>query len=138
MKASIVFLAPVLAVALFAAIQPCSAQTTTQEPATPIAATAPTPVPALIPYSGATVGANGKPFTGEVTATFLIYKDEQGGEPLFTETQTVALDARGPEWRRADARGIEPRPAGQRREPPVCPARKASSETDPSCQTVIA
>ncbi len=29
------------------------------------------------------------------TVTFLIYKDEQGGEPLFTETQSVAVDATG-------------------------------------------
>jgi hypothetical protein len=95
MKARIVFFPPVLAAALFAAIQPCSAQTATQESATPIAATAPTSVPALVPYSGAAIGANGKPLTGDVAATFLIYKDEQGGEPLFTEAQTVNLDPVG-------------------------------------------
>src|SRR5271168_1116691 len=95
MKERIAFFPPILAAALFAAIQPSSAQTATLEPATPIAATAPTSVPALVPYSGATIGANGKPLTGEVTATFLIYKDEQGGEPLFTEIQTVALDPVG-------------------------------------------
>lgn len=95
MKARIVFFPAVLAAALFAAIQPGSAQTATLESWTPIAATAPTSVPALVPYSGEAIGANGKPLTGDVTATFLIYKDEQGGEPLFAETQTVTLDPVG-------------------------------------------
>ncbi len=39
MKARIVFFPALLAAALFAALQPGSAQTTTQESATPIAAT---------------------------------------------------------------------------------------------------
>lgn len=59
---------------------------------TPVAATAITPVPSLVPYSGAALGSNGKPLTGELSATFLIYKDQQGGEPLLTETQMVRLD----------------------------------------------
>jgi hypothetical protein len=54
------------------------------------AATAATAVPPLIPYSGQIQG-----FSGQATASFLIYKDETGGEPLFAETQTVVLDSSG-------------------------------------------
>jgi hypothetical protein len=64
-------------------------------PATPLAASAPTVVPALVPYSGIAVGGDGRALSGEVGVTFLIYKDEQGGEPLFAETQSVALDPTG-------------------------------------------
>ena len=62
---------------------------------TPLAASAPTSVPALVPYSGFIVGADGKALSSEVSATFLIYKDETGGQPLFTETQMIAPDAGG-------------------------------------------
>jgi hypothetical protein len=62
---------------------------------TPAAASAPTAIPALVPYSGVAIAGEGKPFTGEVTATFLIYKDEQGGEPLWTESQLAAIDPTG-------------------------------------------
>jgi hypothetical protein len=55
-----------------------------------IAATASTAVPPLIPYSGQIQG-----LSGHATATFLIYKDETGGEPLFAETQAIVLDAAG-------------------------------------------
>jgi hypothetical protein len=73
------------------------AQTTerTTAPISPLAASAPTSVPALIPYSGVAFGANGKPLSGEVSATLLIYKDQQGGEPLLTESQNVVCDAAG-------------------------------------------
>ena len=56
---------------------------------------APTVVPALIPYSGIAIGAEGKLLTGEISATFLIYPEEQGGEPLFTEVQTFTPDSAG-------------------------------------------
>jgi hypothetical protein len=61
----------------------------------PAAASAPTAVPALVPYSGVTVGAEGKPLTEQTSATFLIYADEAGGDPLFAETQAIAPDAAG-------------------------------------------
>ncbi len=54
------------------------------------AATPATAVPPLIPYSGQIQGLSGR-----ATATFLIYKDETGGEPLFAETQTAVLDSSG-------------------------------------------
>ena len=63
--------------------------------ATPLAATAPTAVPALVPFSGSALDSKGKPLSGEMSATFLIYKDQQGGEPLFTESQMVSLDEAG-------------------------------------------
>ncbi len=55
-----------------------------------LAASAPAPVPPLVPYSGQIAGR-----TGQASATFLIFKDQTGGEPLFTESQTVALDEAG-------------------------------------------
>jgi hypothetical protein len=61
----------------------------------PTAATAPTAVPALIPYSGAAFDSKGKPLTGEASITFLIYNDPQGGDPLWVETQNVATDSTG-------------------------------------------
>ena len=64
---------------------PAAAQTPSN-----IAASAPTPVPPLIPYSGVVDGKS-----AAATITFLIFKDQQGGEPLFTETQSVAVDANG-------------------------------------------
>jgi trimeric autotransporter adhesin len=83
---------------LIAAMVPLSfAQTAERKtaPATPMAASAPTSVPALVPYSGVAVGNDGKPLSGEVSMTFVIYKNELGGEPLFVETQTVAVDPVG-------------------------------------------
>jgi hypothetical protein len=41
------------------------------------------------------LGLNGKPLTGETSITFLIFKGQQGGESLFTETQMVVLEATG-------------------------------------------
>jgi len=61
----------------------------------PVAATAPTSVPALVPYSGAALDGKGNPLAGEASATFLIYKDQQGGEPLFAESQMIAFDDAG-------------------------------------------
>ena len=58
-----------LALGLMAAISSVAhlsfAQTAALKPATPIAASAPTAVPALIPYSGAVVAPDGKTFAEE-------------------------------------------------------------------------
>ncbi len=62
---------------------------------TPVAATAPTVVPALVPYSGVAVKSDGTPLSGESSITFLIFKEQNGGEPLFAETQNVAFDSEG-------------------------------------------
>jgi hypothetical protein len=61
----------------------------------PLAASAPTVVPALVPYSGVAVDRDGHALSGETGITFLIYKDQNGGEPLFTETQSVVPDSTG-------------------------------------------
>jgi hypothetical protein len=60
---------------------------------TPIAATAPTVVPTLVPYSGVALASNGKPLAGQATMTFQLFTTEQGGKPLWTESQTVDIDA---------------------------------------------
>ncbi len=62
---------------------------------TPIAASAATVVPALIPYSGIALGSHGNVLSGEKIVTFQIYKDEQGGEPLFAESQSVTPESSG-------------------------------------------
>jgi trimeric autotransporter adhesin len=91
------FFKPLLLVLFPLLALPAAPQSTISKPSNlvPPAATASTAVPALIPYSGVAVTAEGKPLSGELGATFLIYKDETGGEPLFTESQTVAIDAAG-------------------------------------------
>jgi hypothetical protein len=62
---------------------------------TPAAASAPTVIPSLVPYSGTAIAADGKPLTGEAHITLLIFKEEQGGEPLWTESQMTAVDSTG-------------------------------------------
>jgi hypothetical protein len=74
----------------FAQIQASSANL-----AAPLAASAPTAVPALVPYTGVAVDRDGRALRGETGITFLIYKDQNGGEPLFTETQSVVPDLTG-------------------------------------------
>jgi hypothetical protein len=62
---------------------------------TPAAASAPTAIPALVPYSGVALKSDGGPLASEVNLTFLIYKDEAGGEPLWVESQAAAVDSTG-------------------------------------------
>ena len=74
-----------------------ASQTVASAPTSPtaVAASAPTAVPPLVPYSGIALSSQGKPLSGEASVTFLIYKDEQGGEALWMESQTVAVDGLG-------------------------------------------
>jgi len=96
MKTRNPILALVLASAFSVALHFQSMAQTTGSPApTPVAASASTPVPSLVPYSGVAVAADGKALTGEAGITSQIYKDEVGGEALWTETQTVAVDPTG-------------------------------------------
>ena len=60
---------------LMSASQP-QAQTEAGMP-TALAGSAPTAVPALMPYSGTAIAGDGKPLTGESSISFLIFKDEQ-------------------------------------------------------------
>jgi hypothetical protein len=52
-------------------------------------------VPQLINYAGVLTNVNGKPVTGVVGVTFLLHKDQQGGSPLWMETQNVQPDKSG-------------------------------------------
>ncbi len=72
-------------------------QTAGLKPATstPIAASAPTAVPSLVPYSGTAIAGNGNAPAGETTITFQIFKEETGGEPLWIESQIVAIESTG-------------------------------------------
>jgi len=70
------------------------AQDTIAAPCT-TASTTNTAVPGLINYSGVLKDIDGKPITGITGVTFLLYKDEQGGAPVWIETQNVAPDKNG-------------------------------------------
>jgi hypothetical protein len=61
----------------------------------PIPAASTAAVPPLVLYSGVALDASGKSVTSPASITFLIFNEATGGEPLFTETQGVALDTTG-------------------------------------------
>ena len=73
----------VLAVSLLCCALPLAAQT------------ANTRVPSVVKYSGTATDINNKPLTGTVGITFLLYKDQTGGAPLWMETQNVQADRNG-------------------------------------------
>ncbi len=52
-------------------------------------------VPQVIAFSGVLNDGNNKPLTGIVGVTFSLYKEPQGGTPLWMETQNVQLDKTG-------------------------------------------
>src|SRR5580704_6529716 len=52
-------------------------------------------VPPLVKFSGVLSDLNGKPLSGTVGVTFALYKDQQGGAPLWLETQNVQVDRSG-------------------------------------------
>ena len=52
-------------------------------------------VPPLVKFSGALSDVDGKPMTGVVGVTFYLYKDAQGGAPVWMETQNVRPDRLG-------------------------------------------
>jgi hypothetical protein len=51
--------------------------------------------PRLVKFSGVVKDTAGQPRTGVVGATFAIYKEQEGGAPLWMETQNIQLDASG-------------------------------------------
>jgi hypothetical protein len=63
-----------------------------QQPATGAASQI---VPPLVNFSGALTNTNGKATTGVVGLTFSLYKDSEGGAPLWVETQNVRPDKTG-------------------------------------------
>jgi trimeric autotransporter adhesin len=50
------------------------------------------PVPRLVQFRGMVKEAAGKPVAG---ITFALYKDQEGGAPIWMETQNVPLDESG-------------------------------------------
>jgi hypothetical protein len=52
-------------------------------------------VPPLVKFSGVLTDGNGKPLTGVVGVTFFLYKDSEGGAPLWMETQNVQPNQAG-------------------------------------------
>jgi hypothetical protein len=52
-------------------------------------------VPNLINYSGVLKDASGRTLTSLTGVTFLLYQEEQGGSPLWLETQNVTPDKTG-------------------------------------------
>jgi hypothetical protein len=52
-------------------------------------------VPTLVSFSGTFTDLDHKPLPGIVGVTFCIYRDQQGGAPLWMETQNVQLDKDG-------------------------------------------
>jgi hypothetical protein len=57
-----------------------------------------TVVPMLVQFSGVVTDGNGKPLTGMVGVTFSLYREQQGGAPLWIETQNVRPSATGQYW----------------------------------------
>jgi len=52
-------------------------------------------VPAMVKFAGTLNDLNGKPLTGTVGVTFLLYQEQAGGVPLWIETQNVQADKNG-------------------------------------------
>ena len=52
-------------------------------------------VPRLINFSGTLKDSLGKAVSGNVALTLSLYEDQDGGAPLWTETQTVQADSQG-------------------------------------------
>jgi hypothetical protein len=52
-------------------------------------------VPPIVNFSGVLTDVNGKPLTGTVGVTFLLYQEQQGAAPLWMETQNVQVDKGG-------------------------------------------
>ncbi len=52
-------------------------------------------VPNLIRYGGTLTDTSGAPMTAATGVTFAIYKEQDGGAPVWTETQNVTPDAHG-------------------------------------------
>ena len=64
-------------------------------PTVSTAALAELQVPRLVKLSGALRDALGQPRTGVVGITFAIYQEQEGGAPLWLETQNAELDEQG-------------------------------------------
>jgi len=73
-----------------------SASATSDAAAAAEAGTAPdSAVPRLIQFDGVVTDAAGKPASGRVMVTFSLYQFQEGGKPLWSETQSLAADSQG-------------------------------------------
>jgi hypothetical protein len=61
----------------------------------PQTATSGSTVPRLVSFSGIVKDASGKPVTGPVSISFSLYTEQEGGTPLWSETQNLQTDAQG-------------------------------------------
>lgn len=52
-------------------------------------------IPQFVKLAGTLLDLNGKPLTGIVGVTFALYVDQQGGAPLWLETQNMRADSNG-------------------------------------------
>ncbi|HTZ95243.1 MAG TPA: tail fiber domain-containing protein [Terriglobales bacterium] len=52
-------------------------------------------VPPLVKFIGTLTDINGKPLSGMVGVSFYLYQEQQGGSPLWMETQNVRADNNG-------------------------------------------
>jgi hypothetical protein len=52
-------------------------------------------VPQVVKFGGVVTDVDSKPLTGTVGVTFSLYKDQEGGAPLWMETQNVQPDKAG-------------------------------------------
>jgi trimeric autotransporter adhesin len=87
---------------IFLLVLPLVAQTMTGSPArgVPQSGAAANPasssvVPRLVNFAGTVQDSKGQPVTGEVTLVFSLYNLQEGGSPLWTESQKVQLDDQG-------------------------------------------
>lgn len=71
----------------------CSVMSLTAQQTAIVAANA--VVPPVVKYSGVLNDADAKPMTGVVGVTFALYKDQEGGAPLWMEMQNVRPDKSG-------------------------------------------
>jgi len=81
-----------VAISLLALVVSTTAQTS---PSNSQTTSASTQVPRLIRFSGIAKDETGKPLSGVLGITFALYQDEQGGAPLWLETQNVQADTNG-------------------------------------------
>ena len=95
MKHEIVGIRLSLIIAVLALTVVGSAQQTAA-PATSAATTSSAgTVPQLVNYSGTLTDVNGKPLRGVAGVTFSLYQSEQGGAPVWMETQNVQVGKSG-------------------------------------------
>jgi trimeric autotransporter adhesin len=89
------FRAACLVAFVFSASWIVAAQRADTSASAPVSAPVAT-VPTLINFNGVLSDPNSKPLSGKISGvTFLLYRDQQGGAPLWMETQNVTSDKLG-------------------------------------------